>query len=198
MGDYPNSLHRTNQGFTPYKMFFSRATLMIGILAGVHNVHSAPQQGYGGWGYNPGTGNGGSNRYFVQNDVYGNTIYSDGQDGHNNLGGNREGRPDYNNGNDGFYVNDNAFGNSIYSNGQGGHNNFGGNSGVRPDYNDGNGNNGFYINDDAYGNSIYNDGHGGHNNFGANGNSGSRPDYNRSQRSSRRQDIFRTNHSRRS
>merc|ERR1711951_170383 len=157
MGSTVQTVYRTQpQNKRVYRMIPTLLFLLSNILT---YVQSAPQSGYGGWGYNPGNNN------------YGNSIYSDGQGGHNNFGGNSGSRPDYNgNGSNGFYVDDNAFGNSIFNDGQGGHNNFGGNSGSRPDYNEngnnggtsgsrpdynGNGNNGFYVNDNAFGNSIF-------------------------------------------
>merc|ERR1711951_2327 len=126
MGSTVQTVYRTQpQNKQFYRMIPTLLFLLSNILT---YVQSAPQSGYGGWGYNPGNNN------------YGNSIYSDGQGGNGNNGGNSGSRPDYNgNGSNGFYVDDNAFGNSIFNDGQGGHNNFGGNSGSRHDYN-GNGN----------------------------------------------------------
>merc|ERR1712219_15240 len=82
MGSTVQTVYRTQpQNKQVYRMIPTLLFLLSNILT---YVQSAPQSGYGGWGYNPGNNN------------YGNSIYSDGQGGHNNFGGNSGSRPDYN------------------------------------------------------------------------------------------------------
>merc|ERR1711951_218141 len=82
MGSTVQTVYRTQpQNKRVYRMIPTLLFLLSNILT---YVQSAPQSGYGGWGYNPGNNN------------YGNSIYSDGQGGHNNFGGNSGSRPDYN------------------------------------------------------------------------------------------------------
>merc|ERR1712219_26009 len=82
MGSTVQTVYRTQpQNKRVYRMIPTLLFLLSNILT---YVQSAPQSGYGGWGYNPGNNN------------YGNSIFNDGQGGHNNFGGNSGSRPDYN------------------------------------------------------------------------------------------------------
>merc|ERR1711973_70068 len=88
MGSTVQTVYRTEP---QNKHFYRMIPTLLFLLSNIFTyVQSAPQSGYGGWGYNPGNNN------------YGNSVYSDGHGGHNNFGGNSGSRPNYNgNGNNG-------------------------------------------------------------------------------------------------